>query len=311
MKSQNFSLGYPFRFKENVYTDLIEEQAHVWIDSYTSLPEDERLKYKKSHFGIFAANFYPEANFEQLVPICRWILACFIFDDYYGSYRLPELEKICQKMNKIFEGNSAELENEEFLKLFAIGRKEFLPIVSQYWMERFINHNCLWLEAMKTETFYNHKQELHYPLIEEYISIREDVSGGKVMCDFLEIVSGFIMPEEIFLHPTIVRLRQLISLMMCWCNDIHCYFWELKRKEAMNLVLVIKNEKQCSLDVAFNDAVQIHTDNLAEFLDITKNLPDFGTYNQSVEKYIHNAGLLLKGHEMWYGQTMRYIQSES
>ena len=46
----------------------------------------------------------------------------------------------------------------------------------------------------------------------------------------------------------------------------------------MNLVLVIKNEKQFSLDVAFNDAVQIHTYNLAEFLNITKNLPDFGTY---------------------------------
>lgn len=71
MKPQNFSLGYPFRFKENVYTDLIEEQTHVWIDSYTSLPEDERLKHKKSRFGMFAANFYPEANFEQLVPICR------------------------------------------------------------------------------------------------------------------------------------------------------------------------------------------------------------------------------------------------
>lgn len=310
MKSQKINLEYPFMFKINPYSDLLEKHVQLWIDECLSLSLPVRNKHKKSCYGRLVATFFPNATFEQLIPMCRWVVVCFIFDDYYGSHPLEELKKACQKITEILNGELPDPQYPEFFNMFFIGRNELLPFVTPCWIGRFNHHNQLWLDGMGTETLYNFKNATRYPTLEEYKSIRENISGGRVLCDFFEIIAGLIMPEEMFSHPKIKRLRQLVTFMVSWCNDIHCVFWEFQRKEAMNLVLVIQNERNCSLESAYEEAHQIHKNDLNEFLQISAHLPDFGQHNQALQNYIVQAGLLLKGHDAWYERTGRYSQPE-
>jgi hypothetical protein len=180
-------------------------------------------------------------------------------------------------------------------------------MVTPEWMERFTDDHQFWFDGMFEETLYSYKETTIYPTLEQYVSIREKVSGGRTLCDFLEICSDFIMPEEVVSHPTIQRIRQLITYMLSWFNDIHSVPWELERNEATNLVLVIKNERDCSFEEAYEEAIKIHNNDLAEFIRIRQHLPDFGIYNEAVERYVHNGELFLKGQELWYfGGTERY-----
>lgn len=311
MKSQIFSLEYPFELKTSPYTDSLEQKVILWIDEYSCLPEALRKRYKKSNFGKLATCFFPNATPELLDSIGRWVLLAFAFDDYYGSYSVEELKIQCQKVIDTLNGDLVYVNENEMFKQFGVIRNDLLPIVTQEWMKRFINDHQLWFEGMFEETLYSYREVIIYPSLKEYMLLREKISAGLITCDFLEIATGFIMPKEIFEHPAIQRIRQLITLMVSWFNDIHSVSWELERNEAANLVLVIKNEKKCSIEEAYEMAIEIHNNDLDEFIKITQNLPDFGKYNHDIKRYIHNAELFLKGQELWYfGGTERYSPKE-
>lgn len=310
MKTPTFTIEYPFELRHNPHLESLEKQVSTWIDDYKCLPESLKKRYRKSNFGKFTTSFFPAANAEQSTIIGRWILAAFAFDDLYGSNSLENLRLQCQKVIDIFEGKATEFENEIF-EAFGTVRKEILSAVTENWMKRFVAHHQFWFEGMEEETIYSYNDKVSYPSLEEYKIIREKVSGGRTLCDFLEVISGFIMPDEIFSHPAIFRIRQLVTLMLSWFNDIHSVPWELERGEATNLVLVIKNENSCTMEEAYDKAIEIHDDDLAEFIRIKENLPDFGRYNEQIRKYIDHAELLLKGQEIWYfGGTERYTSAE-
>jgi hypothetical protein len=118
MKSQIFSLEYPFELKVSPHVDMVEQKVTHWIDDYTCVPESLRKRYKKSNFGKFTASFYPFADSELLIIMSRWILAAFAFDDLYGAYPLDELKKQCQKVIDIFKGNSSHADENEKFKQF-------------------------------------------------------------------------------------------------------------------------------------------------------------------------------------------------
>jgi len=311
MKSQSITLRYPFKSKTSPHLDLLEHNVQQWVDDLQCLPESVRDGYKKSNFGKMIANSFPNAKIEQLIPIGRLILIDVSFDDFYAFCTFKEFEEASQKVIEMLKGASPKFNDNEFFKQFALIRSEFLEIVPNYFMERIIEHHQLWLDGMKMEHEYNNKQPICYPTLDEYKFIRERIVGGEVACDMLEIVSDFIMPDEIILNPTIKRLRQLVSLIMSWFNDIHSVERELLRKETMNLVLVIQNEMNCSLESAYEQAIQIHNDDLNEFITIKQNLPDFGMYQDSVKTFVNNAELFLKAQESWYyGGTERYNYPE-
>lgn len=312
MKTQQILLEYPFELKVSPHVELIEKQVTLWIDEYVCLPESLRKRYKKSNFGKLATCFFPNASPELLLSMGRWVLVAFAFDDYYGSYSLDELKIQCQKVIDILNGDSSHAEENEIFKQFNALRDELFPIVTQEWIQRFIDDHQLWFDGMFEETLYSYKEITIYPSLEEYVLLREKVSAGLVVCDLLEVSIGFIMPKELFLHPTIQRIRQLLTLMVAWFNDIHSVSWELERHEAANLVLVIKNERNCSKEEAYEAAIEIHNNDLEEFIEITRNLPDFGKYNNDVKRYIYNAELFLKAEEGWYfGGTERYSPKET
>ncbi|MBS0031771.1 terpene synthase family protein [Chitinophaga sp. 22321] len=102
-------------------------------------------------------------------------------------------------------------------------------------------------------------------------------------------------------------MRQLVVRMMAWYNDIYSVKKDLLKNEAMNLVLVIRQEQHCTLEEAYAEAIRIHDADLNEFIKIKHSRPGFGAYNKDVDRFITNAELFLKGQVLWYTKgTQRY-----
>lgn len=313
MKTKIASLGYSFRHGINPYASLLEPQAHEWIDSFSCFTDTVKDKCKKSKLEVLAAYGFPNVNFEKLIPITRCIMIGFFFDDFCNSLSLNDMKSVCQKVIETLNGDYfPNQDDNDFFKQYAILRSELLQIVPSYWMKRFIKHHQDWFNGLIEEYRYNNANPICYPSLKDYKVLREKVFGSGIICDMLEIETGFIIPREIFLHPVIIRLRQLVCLLGAWFNDIHTVTWELEKKETMNLVLVIQNERECTLEDAYDEAVKIHNNDLAELMEIRENLPDFGRYNKKLKEYFDNVELSLKGHEIWYLQaTERYRQISS
>ena len=94
-----------------------------------------------------------------------------------------------------------------------------------------------------------------------------------------------------------------------WQNDFYSLRKELGLDtELMNLILVLKEVNKMSLEEAVNEAKRIHDADVAEFVALHENLPDFGVHQQQVYDYILSLGTILQGLNTHYIQdTERYL----
>lgn len=316
MKTPSFNLNYSFSSKVSPHIDLVEKQQQLWIENYLWMPQPMREAYKTSKIITLAAMIFPNADYNGLLSIARWILLGFAFDDYYDPSSEEEFSIICQKSIDVLNGTEVDQNSDTvddiFLREFASVRDMFKEVASPFWVKRFIANQELWLEGMKEETAYNHyTDKIVYPTYANYLSIREKISGCLILSDFIEVASGFMIPEEIYNTAYIQKLRHHITFSIMWCNDIYGAEREFQRNEVMNLVLVLKNEHNCSLEEAYEMAEKLHNDGMAEFIKLSQNIPDFGEYNDDLKNYIENAKLLLQGQQEWHENSNRYKKEEA
>lgn len=147
------------------------------------------------------------------------------------------------------------------------------------------------------------------PSLEYFKILREYSVNMYPYLYWADIEIGFVLPEVIDKHPVIQRLRALTSRIEAWQNDFYSLRKELGLDtELLNLILVLKEGNKISLEEAVNEAKRIHDADVAEFVALHENLPDFGVHQQQVYDYVLSLGTILQGLNTHYIQdTERYL----
>lgn len=298
-------LQYPFLDHTNPNAVVIEKMTQNWIEEYDFLTRETKDKFKNVRSGMLAARFFPHAPIEQLIPFARFTLWLFIYDDICGPYPLEQLRNSNRRCMQILSGESLTQSDNEFCRQLYHLKHELKPFISIGLMMRFLKNVQSYFQSMEVDVKHSY-HKVNYPTILEYIEIRESIAATHPLVDFIEIESAFPIPQDILNFSSLQRMKRLVCRMVAWCNDVYSWEKELRDKEAMNIVLVIRHEKQCTISNALKEAINFHDMDLQEFIDLKNNLPDFGGYNEAVHRYITCLELFLQGHVSWYNDTFRY-----
>lgn len=297
---------YPFPARINTHADILEQQAHRWLDEYGCLHGMMRLRLKEAGFGYAAARLFPAAGYRQLIPFGRLLMWTAVMDHYAeGSAAAFENLK-AQSMDILLHGNLCDPDNE-MLRQLAIFREELLNAfpVPACWMERFTASICAYFEGLKLEAPY--RAEGRFPdTPEAFIRLREMSSGAMPFIDLIEVETGAVIPEAVFPHHVIQQLRRLTSHLLIWCND---YFSAEKERaqDISNLVLALEHNRQCTPAAAYEAALDIHNATLHEFISVCNNLPRVGAFDPYIGQYVHHLQLMIHGNLSWYmNETTRY-----
>jgi terpene synthase-like protein len=304
------SLGYPFddglSAHRNPYEQDIEDVISRWIDDqYLFLSVAEREYYKKCRFGMITSCFYPKASYRALAVGARLIALLFVHDDYTDNFSPDELRSFLLQSESIMAGHLIPHNNGDLLHQFALLREELQSLVTAEWMQRWNNHLNYFYEGMITERYFMHAANRH-PSVQHYMFVREHLIGMYIFQDIVELYLPFLLPYAIVSHPYTRQLRQVASRIIAWCNDYYSAEKELNAGQMMNLVLVIKEERQCGLDDACAEAMHIHDEEVKKFMHLMNNGPDFGAYNELVKEYAHNLQLMFRGNQLWHISSGRY-----
>ncbi|HVI45218.1 MAG TPA: terpene synthase family protein [Chitinophaga sp.] len=292
------NMTYPSHNLTSSYSFTMERITRSWIDAYDCLSPEIQSKAKMANYGVLTADILPNANLDVLIPISRWMLWAFIFDDYYGPFPKPELKEICRKAIAVLRGQEINPGDNSLFKQLAITRNELMEISNQEWIQRFIKSHQYYFQGLLMDTF-SYKATPEYPSASKYFSIRDRLIGGSMVCDLLELV-GQIFPTELFRHPFIQRLRLLSTRLMIFDNDIFSYQKELAEGESMNLVLVLKFEEKISVKKALSLTLKMRNNAYEELMSFHDKITSFGTYGPLVQDYWHNTLILLEGQLKWY-----------
>lgn len=163
-----------------------------------------------------------------------------------------------------------------------------------------------YFETVITATEYSYQEPVHYPTLQHYLVIRENLIGVYPVADLAEVTSNAILPANIAIHPAVQELRRLAALLIALCNDIFSLRNDYEEKEAMNAVLIAQHEQDSSLEEAYEMITKLHNELLEQFLQLRNRLPDLRPYNGHVQRYIANLEQIIHGHLLWYQYTKRY-----
>lgn len=311
MKTPAQMISYPFPKGTNPYIELLRGWADRCIISrYKKLPDGPREMARKTNYGDVTAYYYPTATLEKAIPICRWMIYVGCYDDSFGTYGPEVLRPVNQRVDEVYRGGSIGPADtglgREFLLQVEKLMGEFSMFATPEWAERFASSNKLFLDALVTDKEYSFKKQVHYPSLEEYLAIRQNIVAVYPCVNIAEIVADFILPTELEMHPVIRRLHELTTLLMAICNDFFSVEKERRDHEAMNLILVMENERGCSTEQAYEAAAEIHKGFVDEFAKLRSSLPDTRERNGALDAYVSTLERMIHGNLLWHLTTTRH-----
>ncbi|HWW37844.1 terpene synthase family protein [Pedobacter sp.] len=275
-----------------------------WLnDYYGYLPEKAKMKYLKTGVGHAAGCMFPNADQMRLKAACRFFMWAFVIDDTYERGPEDRLKDIRQKALAILRGELAYDGDPELHQVPKI-RQELLQCSNDAWMKRFCNSLDVYFDGIIREVPY--RVNLEFPNFDEFYEIRERAVNVYPLVDIAEMITGEILPDDIMNNPQIKRISQLTCRILAWANDYFSAHLE-KGKDVWNIILMLQNKRQYSIEEAYLEAVAVHDADLAEYCELKDSLPDFGGYHQAVNQFIENLSLMIHGYLFWTNtRTERY-----
>ncbi|WPO89275.1 terpene synthase family protein [Chryseobacterium sp. HR92] len=311
MKQQDIPiLQYPWPYEVGPFSQLFYEEQNHWIDTdYQFMSEGTRNEYKKHGLVEAASYMFPAAmTKEQIRPIARFMVWLTLYNDYYEVCPTHKLVGIRDYIIDIMMGASPKANDIGLIRQVALTRQEFIPYVNDTWFQR-------WAKNFYNYTTYGIMEEASYKLKREFPSlsnlllIREYSIFMYPYGDPVEPSINYILPDHISEHPIIKRLKMLMCRIMAIQNDFASVEKEsVIDTEVFNIILVIKNQYKVSLEEAIAEAMHIHDSYVVEFVELEKNLPDFGSHQKNMGRFVHNMALMISGLGEWYhkGNSTRY-----
>jgi hypothetical protein len=311
----NNHFKYPFPTLKNPNADLLQEiTENDWIDGeYLWLYEqnpDVRKKYKKTKTAHIAAQWFPTAPVDRFKPICRLMLWTLYNDDIYEESEPEDIEVVHSQSIAILNGeiNAEESTIPLGAMLFSL-RQELLQFIPEESISRFAQMISRYFIGLEKEVQY--KKNKKFPTITECIALREDSICLYPFLQLTEVETGVILPREIHEHPVIRRLQALACHLVTYFNEVQ----SVVKDEATgsiyyNIVKVIQNERQISLEEACLEDLKLHNEDLREFVELQSTLPDFGIWQDAVVNWIHYMSMVLSGWKNISTKLARYNDME-
>lgn len=300
---------YPWPDLINPHFEQMGIDMNNWIDTdYSYLSEKSRMKYKKMGFNLCTARMVPKASYEQTIPCNRFVLNFVVMDDQMEFATLEEKIYDCDRGIEILQGAQPLPGENGIFQHLALIRDEYKAFMPSVWLERFTeNLSRCFKYGVQEETPY--KLARRVPPLDYFMILREYSVNMYPYLYWADIEAGFVLPKFIEEHPVIQRLRALTSRIEAWQNDFYSLRKELGLDtELMNLILVLKEGHKISLQEAVSEAKRIHDADVAEFVGLHENLPDFGIHQQQVYDYVMSLGTILQGLNTHYiKDTERYL----
>ncbi|REC63067.1 hypothetical protein DRF65_07515 [Chryseobacterium pennae] len=299
---------YPWPNLMNPHVEQMGKDMDAWIDNdYTFLTELQKIRYKKMRLHACTACMWPHLTYEQAVPCNRFMLQYVVLDDQVEDSLPEEVEYLRTRCTAILRGDQPTSEENALYQHMALIRDEFKAFMPEVWVERFIESFYITIRY-GIELEHPYKTANRPPSLALFQVLREYSVLMFPYLTFGEIESGLILPPHILEHPVVKRMITLLVRIIAWQNDIHSLPKELaKGTEIFNLIFVLQQENQLSLQEASAEALRIHNKDLEELLALQNEYREFGEYQEHVDQFIYYSGIGIQGVNTFYLQeTERY-----
>ncbi len=287
--------------------------------------QENELMFPQFKFvNDMGAYLHPNANLKRLTAIEILFDLDFYIDDLYGDHALnihrltssPAIQETCDHIERCAD-------------VFATGKLSSNPstLETGYWKLRKVMEiettEC-WLERF-AELLKEHLMATINPLaygwvpdasisVDDYITIRELISGMHMTIDLIEFDLGIYLPNNVIYHAVVTKLRQCCMKIAALTNDLFSYEKEVLQGElTFNLIVVLQKNLRCGFEQAVEAAFNLINEETKAFYELSQNFVYCwdSTINSDVKHYIEGMKHQIAATWHWQMSTGRYCSPNS
>jgi hypothetical protein len=284
--------------------------------------ESQILIWNYKQTNAIAGFLYPQASLERLVVLTQFMCVAYYLDDMYGDLSTsqglseePPSEDVMRAITgsiQAFKGNVLQPNDDVMAFAFQKVRHNMLAVSPEWWVERFTPPMIDFFMSNLNPGAFGWRTDGSVTA-QDYMVMREHISGMYPTVDLLELAMDRYLPDEVFFHPHIQRLRQACARICSLTNDLFSYHREVMvRGLRLNVIDVIQRNQNVSLAEAIHQAIEmINTETRLFFELVDRCLLWDADTNQLVSQYID--GLIYEFNATWHWEmnTDRYRSPES
>jgi 5-epi-alpha-selinene synthase len=309
-----FPLLYnPFLSAINQHCDSAYQRTLNWVHSFNFVTDKSAYQVLLAgKFNVLIARAYPYASLEDIELFTNLVFWNFFVDDQFEKIgitkQLEILEPLQARLVEIMN-KEAELTDIDTPTIRAwkdiIQKLHHHPYATSEWMLRFTKTMKDYLQGICWEAL-NNSQKIT-PDLATFMKIRTFTSAVYLYMDLILIADQITLPPEVVKHPIVKRLELATNNMVSWTNEIFSFEKETRAGSNFNLITVLRQEYQISLQEAFNRAAELHNAEVRLFIDLSAQLPSFGTETDAnLERYLLGLRSLIRGILDWSVEPGRY-----
>jgi hypothetical protein len=310
------ALNCPFPIAIHPLVDEIEHHTNQWVldfqllDSYATFAH-----FRNSKFGHFIGRSFPNADFMR---ICAWSdlnALLFIVDDQIDAQDIiKDKDSYFDLMNRFIE----VLRNREMCTIEKDGNvlaalsdfwRRITLITEDRWQKKFIKSIRDMFEGGYWQ--FEHLLLGKKPQLAEYMKVRQYFGAAHLSTDALEGIAGIDLPQYVYEDPMVHRLTEIARNTICFSNDLFSFgkeTVEMNNGAVFNLVMIVKDRYELTIEHAIRMAADIHDDLISEFLRLAPLVYKYDEdINAILKTYVDSLGVLQRGNIEWSTrETKRY-----
>ncbi|MBC9910367.1 terpene synthase family protein [Chitinophaga varians] len=272
----------------------VRKHTDSWIASYQLLSKEEYERYDKDNFAAMTCRFY-EGSAERL-GIANDLLTLF--------FRLDDLADHADKGVSDF-----------FLREFLVvlhdghyyGNVPFFRALGDVW-GRFVKHSAVSLQQRITadiRSLFNgiawerrNAEASRWPTLDEYFKMRPAAGGAALAGTLVRFVSNLKLPAKFLDSREYMVLNTLCGRLGCLANDILSVKKELAHQDYHNLIVLLQQLFDLSLQEAINQAVVLHNQHMELF---SRSIAGVSRreWGPAVQQYIDGLIGIVRGNLDW------------
>ncbi|KAI9065747.1 terpenoid synthase [Trametes sanguinea] len=268
-----------FELRSNPHCRHVTLASEKWaLSTPLFLDADEEARLPGARLGLLAALCFPTCDASQLLAITKFLIVILHWVDRPRSLYA----------------------DEEMLD--PIWTKYLRPTTRRDWQKRFQRH----LAAFRLKRALSAQDAAHgvVPDLESYIDLRRDASGVKMLLDMIVYAGGLHIPQYVYEHPALRRLREDAGNIIAWSTDVAAF---ARRPHSINLISVLMHERRYTPQAASHCAGNLVKDIIANFLANEISLPSFGDWDVDVRAYVRGLRDCIAGTLNWLYETERFF----
>lgn len=300
----------PFPLVIAPYLKDIEDYSFQVAERYGLAPlETPVQRLFLLHMARFIPYVWPYASLEVLKVIAEWIIPFFYYDDEMENIELASYPELILTHNaRVMQvlRTPALPPQGPFAEALAVFWAHATALTEPPWQKRFTLNFKNYMDRYTWQA--QHVRE-RVPDFESYLVQRRQAAAAYPCFDLMNLELGFDLPEPVHEHPILVQIRQMTADILAWVNDLFSFPKEMADGQATNLVLVLRERGNGSLQEAVDRMCQLIADQSTRFLEQKKYLPSFSPpIDQQVQTYVEYLQAMMAGNLYYSLANARYPQ---